>query len=47
MENRMIGIGAQFPKFRKTSVVSIEMGNEFYDITSEDHINNKKWMVKR
>lgn len=45
MENRMIGIGAQFPKFKKTSVVSIENGNEFYDITSEDHINNKKWMV--
>lgn len=45
MESKMIGIGAQFPKFKKTSVVSIEQGNEFYDITSEDHINSKKWMV--
>ena len=45
MENKIIGVGSQFPKFKKTSVVSIEKGNEFYDITSEEHINNKKWMV--
>ena len=41
----MLGIGSQFPKFKKKSVVSVEMGNEFYDITADDQINNKKWMV--
>ncbi len=41
----MLGIGEQFPKFKKNAVVSIEIGREFYDITSEDHIHNKKWMV--
>ena len=42
MENKIIGVGSQFPKFKKTSVVSIEKGNEFYDITSEEHINNRR-----
>ncbi|HLO44441.1 MAG TPA: peroxiredoxin [Leadbetterella sp.] len=40
----MLGLGKQFPTFKKTSVVSLEKGNEFYDITSEDHINAGKWM---
>ncbi|WP_026995029.1 peroxiredoxin [Flectobacillus major] len=45
MSNRMLGLGAQFPTFKKTAVVSLEKGNEFYDITSEDHKNAGKWMV--
>ncbi|WP_207766434.1 MULTISPECIES: peroxiredoxin [Siphonobacter] len=41
----MLGLGAQFPEFKKTAVVSLEKGNEFYDITSEDHKNAGKWLV--
>ncbi|SFQ06459.1 peroxiredoxin (alkyl hydroperoxide reductase subunit C) [Pseudarcicella hirudinis] len=41
----MLSLGSQFPTFKKTAVVSLEKGNEFYDITSEDHKNNDKWMV--
>jgi lipoyl-dependent peroxiredoxin subunit C len=45
MENRIISVGSQFPEFKKTAVVSIEKGSEFYDITSEDHKKNNQWMV--
>ncbi|OZI09388.1 alkyl hydroperoxide reductase [Siphonobacter sp. BAB-5385] len=45
MANGMLGLGAQFPEFKKTAVVSLEKGNEFYDITSEDHKNAGKWLV--
>ncbi len=41
----MLGLGQKFPNFKKTSVVSLEKGSEFYDITSQDHINGDKWMV--
>ncbi|MFT4031838.1 MAG: peroxiredoxin [Siphonobacter sp.] len=41
----ILGLGEQFPAFKKTSVVSLEKGNEFYDITNEDHKNADKWMV--
>jgi lipoyl-dependent peroxiredoxin subunit C len=41
----MLGLGAKFPEFKKTSVVSLEKGNEFYEITSQDHVNAGKWMV--
>lgn len=41
----MLGLGAKFPEFKKTSVVSLEKGNEFYEITSQDHVNSGKWMV--
>ena len=41
----MLGLGSQFPQFKKTSVVSLEKGNEFYEISSEDHKNADKWMV--
>jgi peroxiredoxin (alkyl hydroperoxide reductase subunit C) len=43
--NRLLSIGAQFPEFKKTAVVSLEVGKEFKEITSEDHKNNGKWMV--
>lgn len=41
----MLTVGAKFPEFKKKSVVSIENGKEFKDITSEDHKNQNKWMV--
>ncbi len=45
MQNRMLSLGEQFPEFKKTAVVSLEKGNEFYEITSQDHINAGKWLV--
>lgn len=45
MKNTIVFVGSKFPEFKKISVVSLEKGNEFYDITSEDHINAEKWMV--
>ncbi len=45
MANRLLSVGSVFPEFKKTAVVSLENGNEFYDITSEDHKNADKWMV--
>jgi len=45
MQNRMLSLGEKFPEFKKTAVVSLDKGNEFYEITSQDHINADKWMV--
>ncbi|MBB5285523.1 peroxiredoxin (alkyl hydroperoxide reductase subunit C) [Rhabdobacter roseus] len=45
MKNTIVSVGSVFPEFKKTAVVSLEKGNEFYDITSEDHKNAGKWMV--
>jgi alkyl hydroperoxide reductase subunit AhpC len=45
MSNRILGLGAEFPAFNKTAVVSLEKGNEFQNITSEDHKNADKWLV--
>nr|WP_322785733.1 peroxiredoxin [Solitalea canadensis] len=41
----MLSVGSQFPEFKKQAVVSIEKGSEFFDITSQDHINANQWMV--
>ena len=41
----MLSIGQNFPEFKKLSTISIEKGNEFKEITSEDHINDGQWMV--
>ena len=41
----MISLRSQFPEFKKTSVVSIEKGQEFAELTSEDHKKNGEWMV--
>ncbi|MCU7495282.1 MAG: peroxiredoxin [Ignavibacteria bacterium] len=41
----MLTVGAKFPEFKKKSVVSIENGKEFQEVTSEDHKNQNKWMV--
>ncbi|MFO7446950.1 MAG: peroxiredoxin [Ignavibacteriaceae bacterium] len=40
-----VSLGKKFPEFRKKAVVSIESGNEYSEITSEDHIRQNKWMV--
>ena len=41
----MLTVGAKFPEFKKKSVVSIENGKEFQEVTSQDHRNENKWMV--
>jgi peroxiredoxin (alkyl hydroperoxide reductase subunit C) len=41
----MLGVGKQFPQFKKLSTVSIEKDKEFADISSEDHKKDGKWMV--
>lgn len=38
-------MGAEFPRFTKKAVVSIEKGQEFFEITSNDHRTSGKWMV--
>jgi peroxiredoxin (alkyl hydroperoxide reductase subunit C) len=45
MKNQILSVGSVFPTFKKTSVVSIEKGKEFKDISSEDHKLAGKWMV--
>lgn len=45
MSNSILSVGAEFPYFKKKAVVSLEKGNEFYDITSNDHREAGKWMV--
>lgn len=45
MSTQILSLGSSFPYFKKTSVVSIESGKEFFEITSEDHKNNNQWMV--
>ncbi|HED08117.1 MAG TPA: peroxiredoxin [Ignavibacteria bacterium] len=41
----MISLGEKFPEFTKKSVVSLEHGKEFEDISAEDHKKDGKWMV--
>ena len=41
----MISLGEKFPSFNKKCVISTEVGKEFSDITSEDHIKEGKWMI--
>ena len=41
----MLGLGAQFPEFKKKTVVSLEKGKEFSEISSEDHKAAGKWLV--
>jgi len=45
MQNRILSIGNVFPEFNKKSVVSIEKGKEFADISSNEHKDSGKWMV--
>jgi peroxiredoxin (alkyl hydroperoxide reductase subunit C) len=41
----MLGIGKKFPEFKKISTVSLEVGKEFENISSDDHKKDGKWMV--
>ncbi len=41
----MFCVGEKFPEFKKLAVVSIEKGNEFREITSEEFKTKNKWMV--
>ncbi|MBI1933375.1 MAG: peroxiredoxin [Ignavibacteriales bacterium] len=41
----MLSIGQKFPEFNKLACVSIELGKEFGEVTSEDHKKDGKWMV--
>ncbi len=41
----MLSLGSKFPSFDKISVVSLEKGQEFKNITSEDHKKDGKWLV--
>jgi len=41
----MINVGQKFPEFKKLATVSIEKGKEFTDVKSEDHKEEKQWMV--
>ncbi len=41
----MITIGERFPQFAKTAVVSLQKGEEFEQITDEQHRAAGKWMV--
>lgn len=41
----MISLGSVFPSFKKKAVVSLEHGKEFYDLSSDEHINNSMWLV--
>jgi len=41
----MLGLGQKFPDFKKKAVVSTEKGKEFSEVSSTDHIKQKKWMV--
>ncbi len=41
--NNCVTVGSKFPEFNKKSVVSIEKGKEFYNISNDDI--NGKWAV--
>ncbi len=41
----MLSIGQKFPEFRKLATVSLEKGQEFKEITSEDHKKDGQWMI--
>ena len=41
----MLGLGQKFPEFKKLATVSLEKGQEFKEVTSEDHKKDGQWMV--
>ncbi len=41
----MLGLGQKFPEFKKLATVSLEKGQEFNEVTSEDHKKDGQWMV--
>jgi alkyl hydroperoxide reductase subunit AhpC len=45
MQNKVLSVGANFPSFKKQAVVSLEKGKEFYELNSEELLNNGNWTV--
>lgn len=45
MQNKIVSVGSQFPAFKKQAVVSIDKGQEFYELNSEELFKNGKWTV--
>jgi peroxiredoxin (alkyl hydroperoxide reductase subunit C) len=46
MNKGLLSVGQHFPKFSKKAVVSLEKGKEFYDITSDELVNDEeRWTV--
>ena len=45
MANTLLSVGSVLPEFNKKSVVSIEAGKEFAQVTSEDHKKAGQWLV--
>ena len=41
----LLSVGQKFPRFDKTSVVSMEKGKEFTQLTNDLHEKDGKWMV--
>jgi len=41
----MLTVGQKFPDFTKKSVVSIDYGREFANVSSNDYKNTDKWLV--
>lgn len=38
-------VGQKFPRFEKTSVVSLEKGKEFQTLSNDVHEKDGKWLV--
>jgi lipoyl-dependent peroxiredoxin subunit C len=45
MNNRVLGIGNEFPAFEKKAVVSIEYAKEFGTVNNLEHRNAGKWLL--
>jgi lipoyl-dependent peroxiredoxin subunit C len=45
MSNRILSVGAEFPTFTKKAVVSLEKGQEIFEITEKDHRESGNWLV--
>ncbi len=41
----MLSLGTKFPEFKKITVTSINPGEEFSEVSSEDHKKTGQWMV--
>src|SRR5690606_10442098 len=46
MTKGILSVGQTFPKFKKSAVVSLEKGKEFYDVSSDELVNEEgRWTV--
>ena len=41
----LLSVGQKFPSFDKKSVVSVEKGKEFQNLTNDVHQKDGKWMA--